>query len=86
VTTKAEPPLQAADLLAWYQRRVYHDTNEALNAVAEGLFGRIHHYREFWTEQRLQDAANKVIVNRFAGIPEVSMTLPQRLRVFDTET
>jgi hypothetical protein len=37
-------------------------------SAAESLFGKIPHYRDIWIEQRLQDAANKVIVSRFAGV------------------
>ena len=76
-------PLQAADLLAWYQRRVHDDRVEPLNSILETLLTSIPYYREIWTEQRLQQAANKVIAARFAGVPGSPMTLPHRVRAFE---
>lgn len=78
-------PLQAADLLAWYQRRVHHNTGEQLNPIVESLIRSIPHYREIYTEQALQDAANKVIVGRFSVVPDNPILLPQRFRIFDGE-
>ena len=61
----------------------HHFRSEPLNPILEGLLKTIPHYREIWTEQRIQDAANKVIADRLER--GHVYTLPQRCRVFDDE-